>query len=216
MIQRFLGYILSLAKRWVDDAVAEEELHTFLRAKLRELVGLVDLPVSEPALMRVFHTAERLRSLGFTDLPEMRALSMLEAWTDRSETESSDPVVHEGNITKDVIDSFLAALRGEGLTSAGQKEQMERLLRHIEVRRREALHFDKVFREDERWTAIHRLSLLCTLFARQEGDYRFLNVALKLNDWSFRHHQRKGAGLPRLDYLEALLEAEIALMEMTG
>jgi hypothetical protein len=128
----------------------------------------------------------------------------------------SDPVLHKESIAKEVVDSFLAAFRGEGLTSTGQKTQMERLLRRIEVHRQDALQFDKVSTEDERWAAIHQVSLLCSLFARQEGDYRFLNAALKINDWSYRHHQKKRAGLPLLLYLEALLEAEIALLEMAG
>jgi hypothetical protein len=219
MIHRILGWALSFAKRWVDDTVAEVELHTFLRKRLRDLIALhepADSPARDPHLIRVFHATERLRALGLAGLPQIRALPALDAWMDRSDSESSDPVLHKGSIAKDVVDSFLAASRDEGLTSAGQKVQMERLLRHIEVHRQGALQFDKILTEDERWDAIHHVSLLCTLFARQEGDYRFLNAALKLNDWSYRHHRKKEYGVPLLGYLEALLEAEIALMEMTS
>lgn len=97
--------------------------------------------------------------------------------------------------------------------SSNIKGKMESLLRHIEVRRKGC--FKTPGTPHLRvWQKRHRAALLLCAFARQEKDLRYLNAALKLNDWSFRHYQgmfhRKGLPL----YITALQEQEAAIQEL--
>jgi hypothetical protein len=46
-------------------------------------------------------------------------------------------------------------------------------------------------------------------------DYRFLNTALKLNDWAYRYYRNRTDQPDNAQYVLAILEAEATLLEMT-
>ena len=49
------------------------------------------------------------------------------------------------------------------------------------------------------------------------GDLRYLNTALKLNDWQLRHQRRRAASATaRLHYAVAIGRQERAMREMLG
>jgi hypothetical protein len=82
----------------------------------------------------------------------------------------------------------LVELAGEdGACAEALSDASERLLRHVEVRRETALSFTAAARLSSGQWRLERLrfTLACLEIARARGDLRFLNAALKLNDW---HH----------------------------
>jgi hypothetical protein len=220
MIQRLLEWILSIAKRWVDDTVTEEELHAFLRNELFELTKSFrgdGVPENELQVSRILTAADRLSNQGF---PDLAAIDTSPEFISQEGTEINDEmteyVVRQGRITQGAVDTLMLAIGQRTVLNAWQEEQMEALLRHIEVRRQAALRFEQTMSREERWLAVTHISLLFNRFAKREHDYRFLNAALKLNDWAYRYYRNRRNTLGRLFFLQAALEAEATLQEMTA
>jgi hypothetical protein len=72
----------------------------------------------------------------------------------------------------------------------------ESLLRHVEVRREDALRVEAAS-ADRTWLERHDVAIAFCRQARRRGDLRLLNAAFKLTDWAFRSHRRL-APSPRL------------------
>jgi hypothetical protein len=219
MIQHALGWVISIAKGWVDDTVAGEQLQRFLNTRLHELVVAVqagEFSGSDPVVQAIFNAANRLNGLGFSGLPTLDVDLLMPAERPAWSVPVQDqPVISQATIQTGVVVALLAKVGQADKPSAGQIREMEALLRYVEVRRQGGLKFSPSVSRLERWVAIQNMSLLFTRFARQQHDYRFLNAAMKLNDWAYKHHRHVRFGQGSLGYLQAVLEAEAALLEMT-
>ena len=92
--------------------------------------------------------------------------------------------------TSSVLLSFLSLAFPEGPCEIrGYTAQvMERLLRHVEIRRKLALQFpeDNLHRTTSALLERIRFTLAMLKAARLCRDLRYLNAALKLNDWTYR------------------------------
>lgn len=109
-------------------------------------------------------------------------------------------------------------LSGEEACGESIKTELERLLRHVEVKRDLCLSpIVPAVSWDQAWVEKHRVAILFARHARRAGDLRFLNTALKLNDWAFSSHRkmnpRHHAG-PLMVYLRSLVEQEAACKEL--
>ena len=219
MIQRSIGWVLSLAMRQVDDSTAEAELHNFMRTGLQELATSVragELVHKNQLVKDIFLAADRLRALGFSGLATIdEELIPYVAKEAEPDSKKERPVISHERIDSGAVVALLAKLGAESSTNSWQAAQMEALLRRVEIRRRGALQFELSLSAHERRIAIQNMSLLFTRFALIQHDYRYLNAALKLNDWSFKDHRNLRLGSGQLGYLRAALEAEAALLEMT-
>ena len=72
------------------------------------------------------------------------------------------------------------------------QDNLERLLRHVEVKRKEALVAKQDTPDsDTLWLERHAVALLFCHQASRSHDLRFLNAAMKLNDWAFPYYQRR-------------------------
>ena len=97
------------------------------------------------------------------------------------------------------------------------QDNLERLLRHVEVKRKEAL----IARQDTPdsdtlWLERHAVALLFCHQAIRSHDLRFLNAALKLNDWAFPYYQRPVSELRLAGYVQALTAQEQATQELSS
>jgi len=94
-------------------------------------------------------------------------------------------------------------------------QTMEALLRHVEVKRQKSLRkFQPPLTRPQQRLECHAISILFSRYARQEGDLRFLNAALKMNEW-FEQHDRKFAyTLEWVRRLRALAEQELSAREL--
>lgn len=91
---------------------------------------------------------------------------------------------------------------------------LEYLLRHVEVKRRASLALDPPAAAPQVHLERCAASILFSQAARQLADLRFLNAALKLNDWEFQAHRRLAPGPQLWRYLLALAQAEQLLAEV--
>lgn len=123
-------------------------------------------------------------------------------------------VIEGGRFTAGVgksLDALDAAGSAEEIRVA--MEQVERLLRHVEVARENALarSTPELTREQltlERWD----VAILFARIAVRHDDLRFLNAAFKMNDWSLkRYPQLSKLGVElRARFVLSLAEQELA------
>ena len=94
-------------------------------------------------------------------------------------------------------------------------DNMESLLKHVETRRERCLQiFEPMPDANSVWLERLNIDLLFARTARRKKDPRFLNAAMKLNDWYFSYLQRK-ATLPEIvRFLLVLVEQELAFKEL--
>ena len=92
---------------------------------------------------------------------------------------------------------------------------MERLLRHVEVRRQNALRkFSPILSMEAQWLERCDISILFSRFARCRHDLRFLNAALKMNEWYLKETRRFNTDAVRVRLLLALTEQELSAKEL--
>jgi hypothetical protein len=219
MIRSLLGWLISIAKRLVDDTIPEEDLHTYSRRGLVELsmaIDIGDISTNHQLLPLITQAVDRLHKQGFPDIPAFAKVPVKKPGeADRDEIGSAKPVVQKGLIERRIVEDLSLAVDQERPLSDQQLTHMEVLLRHIEVRRQAALRFEGSRSEKERWSSAVRISMLFSRYAQQEMDCRFLNTALKLNDWAYRYYRNRTDQPDNAQYVLAILEAEATLLEMT-
>jgi len=90
---------------------------------------------------------------------------------------------------------------------------LESLLRHVETRRRDCLPLNAPGPVEARWMEKHAVAILFARASRRQRDLRFLNAAIKMNDWAYPGHRRLPVGPRLVRYLLALAEQERSASE---
>lgn len=94
-------------------------------------------------------------------------------------------------------------------------EVLESLLKHVEVKRKKALKtFSQDFSDGNMLLEGAAISILFSRAARRHMDLRFLNAALKINDWYYPKVRIAVDGKTLIYYLLALTEQEISAVEL--
>jgi hypothetical protein len=94
-------------------------------------------------------------------------------------------------------------------------QTMEALLRHVEVKRQKSLRkFQLPLTRPQQRLERHAISILFSRYARQKSDLRFLNAALKMNEWFAQHDRKFAYALERVRRLRALAEQELSAREL--
>jgi hypothetical protein len=216
MLQRLAKWLLPPAIRWLDDSIPAEELAQFLTAKLNAVlpVSTWNDPHDQALIVRLrdqFGGPVPLAPI--TDSTSVQAaLAAAHSWLQAT---APRQIVERGVLVAGSADHLRVLLNSEldQPTLAWLLEQCERLLRHVETRRQESLQkftpaLDKLAACQER----HAVTRLFLQIARVRDDLRFLNAALKLNDWAYRAHRRLPADDSRLlRYLGNLVEQQALL-----
>lgn len=91
---------------------------------------------------------------------------------------------------------------------------VERLLRHVELRRIQAFPSTTGTRADDLWLEKHQAAILLARAAEILDDLRYLNAALKLNDLAYPAHRHFQNDLRHILYIRALAEQELALRKV--
>lgn len=220
MIRRILGWALTIAKRLVDDTIPEKDLHAFLRKNLMDLDARIksgEVSIDDPALGTIYEGVDRLRRQGFSDLPDFKLATTSSALIKpEGMVRLAEPILHQGIIAIGPLEKTLLQMEQNVALDESQHQNMEALLRHIEIRRQGGLVFNGQSSNHDRWLAVAVLSALFSRYAAGECDYRFLNSALKLNDWAFRYFRKRQDQPGGLPYLRAVLELEATLLEMAS
>lgn len=94
-------------------------------------------------------------------------------------------------------------------------EHMEKLLRHVEVRRERSLqNFDPVLSGEAIWFERLAICILFSRHARRSCDLRFLNTSLKMNDWYYARYKNRRLDAEKVRYILSLSEQECCAAEL--
>ncbi|MCR4414982.1 MAG: hypothetical protein NUV77_21395 [Thermoguttaceae bacterium] len=226
MIQWLVRPLVAASARWIDTTVPVEQLQAFLVRRLREFHARCAVVNVERLAPEVAHDAQEAWRLA-------AAAGLLQDSDEAIATEppgslSPDELVRwvEGVPEGKVVTAkrlfagtgrHLAALEETRLSKykAFLDRSLESLLRNVEIRRHGSLQplVPPVTAEDA-WVEKHDVAILFAATARRRRDLRFLNAAMKLNDWAFRSHRRLPWGRALSRYLVALAQQELAAKEL--
>jgi hypothetical protein len=118
-------------------------------------------------------------------------------------------IVTDSGVNLDMLDEI-----GEDLTGLTFKS-IETLLKFVEVKRQKALKaFSQDFSPEKRMQAGLEISILFSRVARRHSDMRFLNAALKLDDWYYQYFKSAHDEKSLIYLLIALTEQEISATEL--
>ena len=216
MLKHLAKWLLPPAIRWFDDSVPATELEQFLNANLQRVISTANWQAAQDQGL-----VTRLRDhfggpVPLAPIPdlatEQAALAAAQTWLQAT---SSRNVLERGVLLVGSADE-LRVLLNAGLDPYARgwlDDQLERLLRHVETRRQEALQqFSPALDKTTACLERHAVISLFLQITRVRNDLRFLNAALKLNDWALKAHRRLAADDPRLlRYVGNLVEQQALL-----
>jgi hypothetical protein len=215
--------ILEWAKHMLDESVPAERLRAFLasalvQAEASRASGHVSLSAAtQRDLDRAHLLAERL---GILPRAPGAQPSSQDGGPELEQSREWLASLGEGKVI-----GRSGLMPGAGTALIGLLEQppedrtfdldalLESLLRHVETRRKAGLRLSWAPEGQDPWMEWLAIAILFTRAASRRGDLRFLNAALKINDWAYPSHRRTRLG-PRLArYLLSVAEQETALGE---
>lgn len=217
MMRRWLAQGVERLAMAVDDAVPEAVLRTYLQKHLR---------TAKPSTQHeqiLYNAASSFASAFLDSLPPasdgngpLRTLlpssAMCHAWL---EEHKGERIVRWKGVQRGTSAYMLALFVDDDAARDEVASWMQTLLRHVEVRRKLAL---QILPEGDADPARIEQSQTAYMFSRAAlrwEDARFLNAALKLNDWSFPAFRRGPRSEAGFWYVLALAATEHALEQMT-
>ena len=209
--------LFSLARRMLDDAVPEDTLRAYLVENINRLLEN-DLDKWSPPDILGLHQCYLL--LQMLNLPTP-------AWPERIPPPPNPPDEHALDAWIETLPNGFGLTRQKLLPGSGEMminmlahypakyenflaDNLERLLRHVEVKRKDCLPLTETGKNISAATEKNNISILFSQYTHSTGDARFLNAALKLNDWAFGTRKQLNTS-EQIRYLLALAEAEAAL-----
>ncbi len=222
MNKSILANFIDKLIRVLDRTVNPETIKTFVINKYGEMISTRTF-LDEGSLNNIYLIEELMVLLGWLEkrkrvitgikISEVQDIREIQNWLNPIE----ETIVVKRNIVKVGSGKYLDIL--DRNTDKKQKSSvlrnLERLLRHIEVKRNLSLtHFDEKIDKDQIWLERHSICILFCRVARRHNDLRFLNAALKLNDFYFREYQKRKLSNRRTSFLLALCEQEYTAMEL--
>lgn len=178
--------ILRLSDYWLDDTLSESRVRSFLSRELAHPEIQLDIRAPSPA-----EVAAWLKSL-----PEGKAFDkgVVRAGMARC----MDALEAAGDTREPLVD-----------------ETLERVLRHIEIKRRKSLsQFDPQLSSSNTWIERCYTQVWFSRAARRRRDLRLLNAALKLQDWLIQAYRPTWPETLRVHTLYAVAETEEAFAEI--
>lgn len=193
---------LTQIARFFDDSIGVESINDFLRAELRSLSDQ-ESPDQAKADVR------RANTLLSGEQP-----ACTPRWTTEECLQWRNSLTLPSVLSKGVLargtGAALYSLDCHGVERPFVDANLESLLRHVEVKRRQALQkISPAVEEDELWLERQDVAILFISATARRQDLRFLNAALKLNDWSYREYTKRRRNVSsKARFLLALAEQE--------
>ena len=124
--------------------------------------------------------------------------------------------LQRGRLLPGVACRLLMALRNvQDPSSLENHSGLESLLRHVEVKRaRCCMSTLENQTNEQRYLDRHRVALAFLMVSRKNGALRFLNAALKLNEWPAASHSRMRPSPCTAKWLHALALQELVVQEI--
>ena len=213
--QRWTGGLLDLAKRILDDSQPVDRLHAFMQTSFKQ-IERDGGPGAHPEAGYAYFLAAKLGLVQpgpemQPPEPQIPSPSEFNRWR---ENLNEGRVAGPQGLAPGTGLMLLSLLENPRHEAGFLESELERLLRRVEVKRQKALDSAEEHDRQAAWLERHAVAILFSRVARHTQDLRFLNAALKLNDWAYPAHRglRSGPGLSR--YLWSLAEQETSWKEL--
>jgi len=213
-------FILSFFTRVFKGYLSDSEIKDFVLVKYRDLI--FDQQQYSGFVRELFQTGMNLAYLGWINVKDLFPIE--KKTEDRDESSSAyrwfkdlknNRIIEKGIIAKgsgvylDWFDENNEDL--DGYKAAA----IESILKIVEVKRKKTLEaFPRELAHDEKVQEGLRISILLSRASRRHKDLRYLNAALKLNDWYFSICRKIHSKRTLVYYLLALTEQERSIAEM--
>jgi len=140
------------------------------------------------------------------------AFAEVRTWLEQAEDER---IIHKGILMTGGAAKLGLLSRYLPDEDAMLRRNMEFLLRHVEVKRADAFkRYEEALDARELWIERCSYSILFSQIAFLWNDWRFLNAALKLNEYLWKDRNKRFAKENDVLFILALLEQENAFKEM--
>ncbi len=225
--------ILRMICGWLEQTSSEQTAQQYLRNRFQTLAEEHAAVASNPTIRRDLRNAARLMQqipgmagwtgvelLSLPDAPRTRptgadkqAVAEATRWLTQLPNQQ---LVNRGVVQRDAgarLESVdAAAFAGRQVSPS---DALEAMLRHVELRRNACLReFDPpLYSQQDIWLQRHDVSILLSRHARRAQDIRFLNAALKLNDWAIGQRGQQVHPLIGARLVLALAEQEYSILD---
>ncbi|MGV8025538.1 MAG: hypothetical protein AB2L18_03155 [Anaerolineaceae bacterium] len=219
--QRFL---ISFSDSLSESFLQPRKINIFIQKESFALIRRIEEKsmeaFSDADKEKIFRICRRLPKLEFIlpmpdlqdNIPARISPEELAGWCEEFE---DGYVIHKGFLKSRSAEMLLGMLESPSTESVFLAENMERLLRHVEVKREKALcQYSEPLSITKSWEERCTFVVLFCCYANQKKDWRFLNAALKLTGWLWKDYRRPFSNFPTLALLAALVEQEFTLREM--
>ena len=169
----------------------------------------------------LFHAMEMLPHIGIEiqtgGQPQAGKVSLpsnvkIQAWVDHLEGER---ILHKGIAAAGSAYMLWKMLLSEQRNDAFLEQNLEVILRHVEVKRKHALlRYSGELTCAQIWRERCGYALVFSRYAMIRQDWRFLNAALKLNEWLWKEFHSPFSTRAVLPLLASLVEQEYAFQEL--
>ncbi|HAF62666.1 MAG TPA: hypothetical protein DCK95_10125 [Anaerolineaceae bacterium] len=217
--------LLALSDAFSERYLSSETILDFIRKHSHSLVKEVESSngqfsdTTNPWLF--FHLLEMLPTIGIVahypnlSQPEKVDLVMTEQITTWRETLEDDRIIHKGSLTAGSASMLWGMLHAQTSDDLFLQQNLELILRHVEVKRENALtRYGAALTSAQMWEERCCYALVFSNYALLHQDWRFLNAALKMNEWFWKEYHSLFTVRSVIPLLTSLAEQEYTFQEM--
>jgi hypothetical protein len=228
MIKSVISKVLVQIEKWVDDTQSAETMQAFIHLRAPGLLENIQVQSGaySAACLNEFRRIDFSALSGMENIrPYARLipddLDFNSGFTETDFLNWQHECVNGVAVNKHglVRQTGLAVLwwleQGDLEESFGRKV-FGNLLRHAEIKRQAGFRLRGKGTETENWIEKHQISLALIRMTKRTKDLRYLNAALKMNDWAFPVMKRRKNDECLAWYCFALIEQETTVKELLG
>ena len=219
-MKKYIINFLTLLTKYFDGCLSPIEIKTFVLKKYSDLNQKEsEINISSNVLERI---KDNLITLGWIDgikviqnINKSKNNNTLYVAVDWINKLKNGKVINQGAIAEgtgiylDMLDESMGDL--QDFTA----KLLESLLKYVEIKRKKTLSsFSQNITKESKTLEGLGISILFSRFAKRHSDIRFLNAALKMNDWFFPILRTAVSGKPLVYYLLSLTEQELTVAEL--
>ncbi|NPV39795.1 MAG: hypothetical protein HPY72_00420 [Anaerolineae bacterium] len=217
MFKNLLGEALERLAARLDRSVKEDEIRAYVMERYARLnrPGAVDASLDR----EITELENRLMQLNWIGQTANRTIS--EQPQNRHDWQGYNWLAEGNCFGKNGLEpgcgQFLDWMDENADTGSRREtdELLEKLMRQVEVKREKALRkFAREISAEQQWMERCDISILFSRTARRRKDLRFLNTALKMNEWYLREAGKLRTDHCTVRFLTALAEQEISAREL--
>jgi len=217
--------LISLSNAFAERYLKPERIRDFIQKQAETLIQegdhLNEQISGDPDDDLLFHTMELLPCIGVkvhflkrskSDKIAPSSIEKMKTWTEKLE---GGRIIHKGVLVAGSASMLWSLLQSQMTDDLFLQQNMELILRHVEVKRQHALsRYTTALTSTQIWEERCGYALLFSHYACIRKDWRFLNASLKLNEWLWKEFHSPFTSRPVLPLLASLVEQEYVFQEM--